>query len=93
MPSAALSAASSVCDHVRNWLVGMEGKKFVSMGVVSDGSYGITEGLVYSFPCVCKGGEWSIVQGLEIDAKSKELMEATHKELLEEKELALSCLE
>jgi len=91
--SSALSAASSVCDHIRNWVVSMEGKKFVSMGVVSDGSYGITEGLVYSFPCVCKGGEWKIVQGLEIDAKSKELMEATHKELLEERELAMSCLE
>uniref|UniRef100_A0A7S2X027 malate dehydrogenase n=1 Tax=Chloropicon primus TaxID=1764295 RepID=A0A7S2X027_9CHLO len=91
--SSALSAASSVCDHVRNWVVGMEGRKYVSMGVVSDGSYGITEGLVYSFPCVCKGGEWSIVQGLEIDPRSKDLMEATHKELLEEKDLALSCLE
>lgn len=91
--SSALSAASSVCDHIRNWVVGMEGKKFVSMGVVSDGSYGITEGLVYSFPCHCKNGEWSIVQGLDIDARSKELMETTHKELLEERDLALSCLE
>merc|ERR1711907_310182 len=91
--STALSAASSVCDHIRNWVVGMEGKKFVSMGVVSDGSYGITEDLVYSFPCHCKNGEWSIVQGLDIDARSKELMETTHKELLEERDLALSCLE
>ena len=90
--SSALSAASSVCDHIRNWVVGMEGKKFVSMAVVSDGSYGITEGIVYSFPCVCKNGVWEIVQGLEIDARSKKLMEATHKELLEEKEIALSCL-
>lgn len=78
---------------LRNWVVGMEGKKFVSMGVVSDGSYGITKGLVYSFPCVCKNGDWTIVQGLEIDERSRELMEATHKELVEEKELAMSCLQ
>jgi malate/lactate dehydrogenase len=60
--SSALSAASSACDHVRDWALGTPEGSWVSMGVISDGSYGQPEGIVYSFPCTCAGGEWSIVQ-------------------------------
>jgi hypothetical protein len=60
--SSALSAASSACDHVRDWVLGTPEGTWVSMGVISDGSYGQPEGIVYSFPCTCAGGEWSIVQ-------------------------------
>jgi len=90
--SSALSAASSTCDHVRDWLVGTSEGTFVSMGVYSDGSYGQPEGLIYSFPVTCKDGKWSIVQGLPIDARSAGLMEATAKELVEEKALAYECI-
>jgi hypothetical protein len=60
--SSALSAASSACDHVRDWVLGTAEGTWVSMGVICDGSYGQPEGIVYSFPCTCKAGEWSIVQ-------------------------------
>jgi hypothetical protein len=60
--SSALSAASSACDHIRDWVLGTPEGTWVSMGVISDGSYGQPEGIVYSFPCTCSGGEWSIVQ-------------------------------
>ncbi|HET8711884.1 MAG TPA: malate dehydrogenase, partial [Spongiibacteraceae bacterium] len=59
---------------------------WVSMGVYSDGSYGIDKGLIYSFPVRCKGGKWEIVQGLSIDAFSQEKMKATEKELAEERD-------
>jgi malate dehydrogenase len=59
---------------------------WVSMGVYSDGSYGITEGLIYSFPCVCKDGDWEIVQGLEINDFSRAKMTATQEELTEERD-------
>lgn len=62
------------------------------MGVVSDGSYGTPPGLVYSFPVTCKGGKWSIVQGLEIDAKSAEKLKITADELTEERDLAHECI-
>jgi len=90
--SSALSAASSVCDHIRNWLKGMEGRRFVSMGVVSDGSYGIAKDIVYSFPVVCKNGDWEVVQGLPIDERSRQKMTITESELKEEKDLAFKCL-
>lgn len=90
--SSALSAASSVCDHVRNWLLGTPRGQWVSMGVVSDGSYGITEGLVFSYPVTCNKGRWSIVKGLALDTKSQERLDATHHELLEEREIAHQCL-
>ncbi|KAL2892500.1 Malate dehydrogenase cytoplasmic [Bienertia sinuspersici] len=84
--SSAMSAASAACDHIRNW------GTWVSMGVYSDGSYGVQRGLIYSFPVTCENGEWSIVQGLKIDEFSRTKMDATEKELIEEKELAYSCL-
>ncbi|KAJ9521668.1 hypothetical protein QJQ45_015272 [Haematococcus lacustris] len=90
--SSALSAASSVCDHVRDWVLGTPCGRWVSMGVVSDGSYGVAPGLVFSYPVKCSGGKWSIVQGLKLDPASKALLAATEAELLEEKELASQCL-
>ncbi|XP_027162436.1 malate dehydrogenase, cytoplasmic-like [Coffea eugenioides] len=90
--SSALSAASAACDQIHDWVLGTPKGTWVSMGVCSDGSYGIPPGLIYSFPVTSKKGEWSIVQGLEIDAFSKAKMEASAKELIEEKELAYSCL-
>jgi malate dehydrogenase len=91
--SSALSAASSACDHVRNWVLGTPADgSWVSMGVVSDGSYDTPAGLVYSFPVTCKDGKWSIVQGLSIDANSAAKMQATAKELQEERDLAHECI-
>ncbi|KAJ8450095.1 hypothetical protein Cgig2_033289 [Carnegiea gigantea] len=90
--SSALSAASAACDHIHDWVLGTPKGTWVSMGVYSDGSYGIQPGLIYSFPVTCQNGEWSIVQGLKIDDFSREKMKATEKELIEEKELAYSCL-
>merc|ERR1711990_900606 len=90
--SSALSAASSACDHIRDWWLGTAPGTFVSMGVMSDGSYDIPKGIIYSFPVTCKNGEWSIVQGLEIDARSRDLMDKTAKELVDEKAMAMECL-
>lgn len=90
--SSALSAASSACDHIRDWVLGTPEGTWVSMGVVSDGSYGAPKGVIYSFPCTCKDGKWSIVQGLSIDERSAEKMRITGEELVEEKGLAMECL-
>ncbi|TKY68967.1 Malate dehydrogenase [Spatholobus suberectus] len=90
--SSALSAASAACDHIRDWVLGTPKGTWVSMGVYSDGSYGIPPGLIYSFPVTCEKGDWSIVQGLEIDQFSMEKMNNTAIELVEEKTLAKSCL-
>lgn len=84
--SSAASAANAASDHMRSWALGTEGDDWVSMGVHSDGSYGIAEGLIYSFPCRCKNGEWSIVQGVEVGDFSREKMLATEKELIEERD-------
>ena len=77
---------SSAMDHMRNWALGTPEGDWVSMAVCSDGSYGIPEGLVYGFPCVCKDGAWSIVQGLDIDPFSRARMDATARELEEERD-------
>ena len=90
--SSALSAASSVCNHVRDWVLGTPPGVWVSMGVIGDGSYNTPKGLCYSFPVTCAGGKWSIVQGLPIDAASRAKMDATATELEEERVLALQCL-
>ena len=84
--SSAASAANAAIDHMRTWALGTNGDDWVSMGVYSDGSYGIQKGLIYSFPVRCKGGKWEIVQGLSIDAFSQEKMKATEKELAEERD-------
>ncbi|MFT7132342.1 MAG: malate dehydrogenase [Cyclobacteriaceae bacterium] len=89
--SSAASAANAAIEHVRDWALGTAGKT-VSMGVYSDGSYGITKGLIYSFPCTCDKGDWSIVQGLEINAFSQAKMSATETELVEERDAVAHLL-
>ncbi|CAL5337414.1 unnamed protein product [Camellia sinensis] len=90
--SSALSAASSACDHIRDWVLGTPEGTWVSMGVYSDGSYNVPAGLIYSFPVTCRNGEWTIVQGLPIDELSRKKLDLTAEELSEEKALAYSCL-
>lgn len=84
--SSAASAANAAIDHMRSWALGTEGDDWVSMGVYSDGSYGIQEGLIYSFPCRCANGEWSIVQGVDVGEFSQAKMQATETELAEERD-------
>jgi malate dehydrogenase len=84
--SSAASAANAAIAHMRTWVMGTELNDWVSMGVYSDGSYGITEGLNYSFPSTCVGGDWEIIQGLDINEFSRSKMSATEQELTEEKE-------
>lgn len=84
--SSAASAANAAIAHMRTWVQGTDSDDWVSMGVYSDGSYGIAEGLIYSFPCTCEAGDWNIVQGLEINDFSRHKMSATEQELTEEKE-------
>jgi malate dehydrogenase len=83
--SSAASAASAAIDHMHTWVFGTGEKDWVSMAVPSDGSYGIGEGIVYSFPCTCKNGIYSIVPDLPVNDFSKEKMKATEKELREER--------
>ncbi len=84
--SSAASAASAAIDHMRTWALGSAEGDWVSMSVYSDGSYGIDKGLIYSFPCTCKQGDWSIVTGLAISEFSRARMQATEKELQEERD-------
>lgn len=91
--SSAMSAAKAICDHMRDWWFGTPEGEYVSMGVVSNGSYGIPEGIVYSYPMTIKNKKWEIVQGLPIDDFSREKMDATAKELLEEKNSCESFLQ
>ena len=90
--SSAASAASGAVDHIRDWVLGTPGDDWVSMAVPSDGSYGIPEGLMFSFPCTCKDGDYSIVQGLEIDEFSQSKLDATQKELEEERDAVAKIL-
>jgi malate dehydrogenase len=93
--SSAMSAAKAACDHVRDWFFGTREGEWVSMAVASDGSYGIPEGIVYSFPVRIDAAkkDWSIVQGLQIDEFSRGKMTSTLKELEEEKGEALAACE
>jgi malate dehydrogenase len=84
--SSAKSAASAAIDHMHDWVQGTPKDDWVSMGVPSDGSYEIEEGLISGFPCTCSGGEWSVVQGLEIDDFSRERIDASVGELKEERD-------
>ena len=84
--SSAASAGSAAIDHIRDWFRGSTQGDWVSMGIPSDGSYGIPEGVIYSYPVVCRGGHYDIVQGLAIDEGSRQRMDATHQELLEERD-------
>jgi malate dehydrogenase len=83
--SSAASAANAAIDHMRDWCLGTNGK-WVTMGVPSDGSYGIPEGIIYGYPVTCQNGEYQLVQNLEIDSFSRERMDFTLKELLEERD-------
>jgi malate dehydrogenase len=84
--SSAASAANAAIDHVRSWHLGTPEGDWVSMAVPSDGSYGVPEGLISSFPCTCSGGAYSIVQGLEIDDFSRARIDASVGELAEERD-------
>ena len=84
--SSAASAANAAVDHVRSWVLGTPAGDWVSMSVPSDGSYGIPEGIISSFPCTCKDGKYSIVQGLDIDAFSRARIDASVAELMEERD-------
>jgi malate dehydrogenase len=83
--SSAASAANAAIEHMRDWALGTSGKT-VSMGIHSDGSYGVEKGLIYSFPVTCDNGEYKIVQGLEISDVSQSLMDKSEAELKEEQD-------
>ena len=84
--SSAASAANAAIDHVHDWALGTADGDWVSMAVVSDGSYGVPEGLISSFPVTCSGGSWEIVQGLEIDDFSRARIDASAAELADERD-------
>ena len=83
--SSAASAASAAIDQVKNWIFGSANNDWVSMAIPSDGSYGISEGVIYSFPVVCKDGAYEIVQGLEMNEFSEDCLRASERELLAER--------
>jgi len=84
--SSAASAANAAIDHVNSWVNGTPEGDWTSAAVVSDGSYGVPEGIISSFPCVARDGQWEIVQGLEINDFSRPRIEASVAELVEERE-------
>ena len=84
--SSAKSAASAAIDHVHDWVLGTPEGDWVSMGIPSDGSYDIEEGLICGFPCTCSGGEWKIVEGLDVDDFSRERIDASVDELKAERD-------
>ncbi|MFM7045059.1 MAG: malate dehydrogenase [Ilumatobacteraceae bacterium] len=88
--SSAASAANAAVDHVRSWALGTAPGDWVSMAVPSDGSYGVPEGLISSFPCTCTDGTWSIVQGLDINDFSRGRIDATAGELADERDAVRS---
>jgi len=90
--SSAASAAKAIIDHARDWVVGTPEGEYVSMAVYSDGSYGIKEGLIYSFPVTIKGGKYTIVKDLPISDFSRKLLVATEEELVSEKDTAVQFL-
>ena len=83
--SSAASAANAAIDHVHDWVLGTPEGDWVSMAVPSEGSYGVAEGIISSFPCTCSGGEYEIVQGLGVNDFSQERIDKTVNELLEER--------
>lgn len=84
--SSAASAANAAIDHIRDWTIGTPAGDWVSMAIPSDGSYGVPEGIISSFPCTCKDGVYSIVQGLEVDPYSRTMIDASAAELVEERD-------
>ena len=83
--SSAASAANAAIDHMRTWALGTDDGDWASMAVASDGSYGVAEGIISSFPCTCSGGAYQIVQGLDIDAYSRGKIDASVAELVDER--------
>jgi malate dehydrogenase len=90
--SSAASAAGAAIDHIRDWIQGTRAGDWVTMGVPSDGSYGIPEGVIYGYPVTCRDGAYQIVQGIEISPFSRARMDATYKELLEERDAVRSLM-
>jgi malate dehydrogenase len=90
--SSAASAASAAIDHVRDWMLGSPAGKWVSMGVASDGSYGIDPGVVYSYPVTCNAGSYTIVDNLSITDDCRQRMTASHEELLKERDSVAGLL-
>lgn len=92
--SSAASAANAVCDHIRSWILGTQPGEIVSMAVYSDGNpYGVSSGLIFSFPVTCENGQWKIVSNLNLSSEfSKKMIQATQEELSNEKETALNFL-
>ena len=84
--SSAASAANAAIDHVHDWVLGTPDEDWVSMSVPADGSYGVGEGIISSFPCACRGGEWTIVQGLEVPDFSRQRIDASVMELQDERD-------
>jgi malate dehydrogenase len=84
--SSAASAANAAIDHVRDWVHGSKDGEWVTMGIASDGSYGIPEGVIYGYPVTCKGGSYQIVKGIDLSEFSRKRMDATLKELHEERD-------
>ena len=84
--SSAASAANAAIDHMRTWATGTASGDWVSMAIASDGSYGVAEGLISSFPCTCADGQYSVVQGLDLDAFSRGKIDASVGELIEERD-------
>jgi malate dehydrogenase len=84
--SSAASAANAAVDHIRDWVSGTRDGDWVSMGIPSDGSYGIAEGVIYGYPVTCKGGQYQIVKGIEVSEFSRGRVNATLKELHEERD-------
>ena len=89
--SSAASAANAAIEHLSDWALGTSGK-IVSMGIHSDGSYGVEEGLIYSFPVICEGGNYEIVQGLQVSKVSQTLMDKSEAELKEERDAVANLL-
>ena len=83
------SAANAICDHVRDWVLGTKEGEIVSMGVYSNGEYDTPKDIIFSFPVTISNGEWKIVEGLKLSSFTKQKLEETSKELMEEKEIAL----
>ena len=90
--SSAASAANAAIGHMRSWALGTQGDDWVSMGVYSPGTYGITEGLIYSFPCRCQDGDWSIVPDADVGEFSERKLKATEQELIEERDAVAHLL-
>jgi malate dehydrogenase len=90
--SSAASAGNAAIEHIHEWMLGSPEGDWASMAVPSDGSYGVSEGLIFSFPCTTKGGEYEIVQGIELSEFAKSKIKETEDELLNEREVVKDLL-